>query len=401
MASNFAFGQLHGRLVALRDALERRLLPPVRAPGDDAIWSGLWYLLFPFIPIAIPLFGHADVKLTLLSCAVFLPLYFGSFWARDTRIRIGVAFAVALLGAGLFPANTYSNTFTVYACVMAAGMSRRQVALVFLIAQGLLAAAAFSTQSAQLASFIMVLTVLVGISATLATRFYIAKARKQHALRLSHDEISRLAKVAERERIGRDLHDLLGHTLSVIALKSELATRIGPRDAAAAIREMSEVSRIAREALTQVRRAVAGMREMGLAAELANARLALSAAMVEFEYPAQALELHPEIETVLALALREAVTNVIRHADARRCRASIAREDAMVTLRIADDGQGGARGEGGGLSGMRTRIEQIGGSLGIVTGPSGTTLEVRLPWREPPVPAIDTGTARARLRAVR
>src|SRR5205814_6582017 len=103
----------------------------------------------------------------------------------------------------------------------------------------------------------------------------IQRARANQALRLSQDEVRRLAQVAERERIGRDLHDLLGHSLSVIALKSELASKLFTRDSAAAAREIADVERIARESLGQVRRAVAGMRALGLRAELANARLAL------------------------------------------------------------------------------------------------------------------------------
>jgi two-component system sensor histidine kinase DesK len=234
-------------------------------------------------------------------------------------------------------------------------------------------------------------------------RMYAANARKQAALRLSQDEVARLAKVAERERIGRDLHDLLGHTLSVVAIKAELANKLFGRDPAAAQAEIADVEKIAREALGQVRRAVTGMRAVGIRAEFANARLALGAVAVDFDYRAPDFSLHPEVETVLALALREAATNIIRHAGARRCSAELLREGANVVLTVRDDGVGGALVDGNGLSGMRERIEGLGGTLGVSSERGrGTQLRIALPWRErdPEGPGRDEATPTRRLRAV-
>src|SRR5690606_24618433 len=138
------------------------------------------------------------------------------------------------------------------------------------------------------------------------------------ALRLSHDEVRRLASLAERERIGRDLHDLLGHTLSMVALKSDLAGRLLARDPAAAHREIGEVSRVAREALSQVRRAVSGIRAAGFAAELASARLLLETDGIAFDYRFDdglgAGILPAGVESALAMTVREAATNIQRHA---------------------------------------------------------------------------------------
>jgi len=333
-------------------------------------------------------------------------LHFLSFWLRGWR-RVGIALAIAALAPALLPANPFANTFTIYGVVSAAELPLPRALLVLLLSIAMLLGALMYSET-QAALFVTLLTLLVSSNAFVAVRFYAANARKQAALRLSQEEIERLAKVAERERIGRDLHDLLGHTLSVITIKAELANKLATRDPAAAQIEMADVERIAREALGQVRRAVSGMRAVGLRAEFANARLALGAVAVDFEYRAPDLNLHPEIETVLALALREAATNIIRHADARRCDADLLREGANVVLAVTDDGVGGARADGNGLSGMRERVAALDGCLSIESlAGQGTRLRIALPYR-PPAPVdpelgADDDAARApapRLRAV-
>ena len=208
--------------------------------------------------------------------------------------------------------------------------------------------------------------------------------RKDAALKLSYQEVRRLASTAERERIGRDLHDLLGHTLSMVALKSDLAARLVERDPDAARREIDEVGRGARQALDQVRRAVSGIRAAGLAAELASARLLLETDGVDFGYELGAGGGHPaltpETQSILALTVREAVTNIQRHASAHSARVRFSVEGGQALLRIEDDGRGGAIVPGNGLAGMRERLEASGGSLRVGPGADGgTCVEARLP----------------------
>ncbi|WP_243398201.1 sensor histidine kinase [Deinococcus koreensis] len=166
-------------------------------------------------------------------------------------------------------------------------------------------------------------------------------------------EKERLAADAERERIARDLHDLLGHTLSVIVLKSELASKLAGRDPARAAQEIREVERISRGALQEVRAAVRGYRGSGLNAELVRAKVALDAADVTLRAPETLPELPPETEQAAAMLLREAVTNVVRHARAREVRVSLTRQGRDYRLVIHDDGVGGVAPEGSGLTGMR------------------------------------------------
>ena len=218
------------------------------------------------------------------------------------------------------------------------------------------------------------------------------KTRSDAQLRLSHEEVRRLAALAERERIGRDLHDLLGHTLSLVALKSDLASRLLAHDPAAARREMQDVSGVARDALAQVRRAVSGIRAAGLAAELASARLLLESDGVRFDYDMAEVPLSAEQETVLALAVREAVTNIQRHARASGASVRLHSADHEVSLRVEDDGRGGAIVPGNGLCGMRERIEALGGRLRVDAMPGqGTRVQVTLPLLA--ASAVDTTAA--------
>ena len=151
-------------------------------------------------------------------------------------------------------------------------------------------------------------------------------------------EVRRLAASAERERIGRDLHDLLGHTLTLVAVKADLAARLCDRDPLAARREMEEVAAAAREALGEVRTAVVGMNGASLALEIERARVMLAAAKVDAQIRADAASPDARREAVLAMALREAVTNVIRHAGATCCTIGVDDDGSGLRLSVRDDG---------------------------------------------------------------
>jgi two-component system sensor histidine kinase DesK len=205
-------------------------------------------------------------------------------------------------------------------------------------------------------------------------------SRKQ--LLRKQEEVEHMARIAERERISRDLHDLLGHSLSLIALKAELAGKLAGRDAEACKREIRDIETAARTALFEVRAAVTGYRQSGLAGALASARASLAAANVELHEQVERFTMPPASEHVLALALREAVTNVVRHAGATRCTLGLALEQDTAVLRVADDGTR-LRDErdvrsGNGLAGMRERAAAIGGRLAISVG-KGLALELRVP----------------------
>lgn len=361
-------------------------------PGEQGgmRWYPVLILVWTFWVFATPLFAPNAFPYwlwpTVASFPVFLWLYFRAFYG-DLRRMLGNALGIAALGYLLLPFNPGGQSYLIYACAFFPFClaPRRAVALML----GVMAVFVVEATVLGLHWIYLLSTVLVGLVVGAMNLAFRRSADKTAELRLSHDEVRRLAALAERERIGRDLHDLLGHTLSVIALKSELAGRLFDRDRddpearRAAREEIREVERVARDALGQVRRAVTGIRAAGLEAELASARLALLAADVHLDYRLDTLELTPPQETALALALREAVTNVIRHARAGRVEIELRREGVDAVLQISDDGRGCAQPPGNGLNGMRERIEAIGGALRIESTPGvGTRLHLRLPLCE-------------------
>ncbi len=196
-------------------------------------------------------------------------------------------------------------------------------------------------------------------------------------LRRSQEEVTRIAKVAERERIARDLHDLLGHTLSVIVLKSELASKLAEKNPAKAIQEIRDVERISREALQEVRSAVRGYRSSGLEAELANISLALEAAQIRLEQFIMPLALEWATEQTLAFILREAITNVVRHSQAKTCLVSLEQIGQKVRLEIYDDAQLELT-EGNGIVGMRERVAALAGEFALTTSGGKRGISVKL-----------------------
>ena len=354
-----------------------------RPPWADAIHL-LWSVWVFIVPMFSP-HGY-DLRwalLTALSYPVFVALFAGTLLAPEARVRWYAAGMVALCLA-LLPWYPSGLSYFVFGCVMLGAAGWRSVwaylgALLLLNALLLLVARGIGYPWSALA-WMPVTTLVIGLIVQVERQV----EEKDAALRLSHDEVRRLAALAERERIGRDLHDLLGHTLSMVALKSDLAGRLLARDPEAARHEIAEVSRVARDALSQVRGAVSGIRAAGLAGELASARLLLETSGVAFDYRIDEgfarRPLPAGVESALALTLREAATNVQRHAGARRAEAALDVEGEEAVLRIADDGHGGAIVPGNGLSGMRERIEALRGSLRIESERGrGTRLQARVP----------------------
>ncbi len=351
---------------------------------------GPWVWLVWLVWLAGPAFlgiheFHHWVLPTALSVPVFLAVYVAAY-LMPRRHMAWHALAIIGICMAVTPFNPFAQTYAVYACAVAAGWSapRRSGVLV-------LALLALYTAEWFLLRFPGISIINIWILCPIIAGLIMAqRSQAQHRaeLRLSHDEIRRLAASAERERIGRDLHDLLGHTLSMVALKSELAGRLIKRDPAAAKREMADVERVARDALSQVRSAVSGIRAAALASEFASARLLLETAGVHMDYWSDGNELPPDVETCLALVLREAVTNIQRHARASRVEVSVIAGAGCVVLRVRDDGRGGIGAHGNGLTGMRERIAARGGEIWIDSPQGrGTALEVRLPLPRVPLGA--------------
>ena len=185
-------------------------------------------------------------------------------------------------------------------------------------------------------------------------------------------ELAELAVTAERERLARELHDVLGRTLSLIAVKAELAGRLHARGDPAAASEMGDVQGLAREALREVRGAITGDRIPSVANELAAAPAALGAAGIAFRVDGTTDGINPKHDATVAWVMREAVTNVIRHSGARSCRMSLRANDGATTLEVFDDGHGAENIAGGtGLEGLAQRVRAQGGTFEAGPGASG------------------------------
>jgi two-component system, NarL family, sensor histidine kinase DesK len=346
--------------------------------NDEHKWMPLMWLPFMFWFFLDPYWKHAGpLRWTwnTLAGLFFIFLYMQAF-SRPGRVK-NISIALMLLMATIFlPLNGGAIGFFIYvASAVGFNPKLRWVVPLLVLDDAILMFYAYRLHMdlASWGSFVL-LIILVG----LGNHHWAAKECARQELRLANDEIEHLAKVAERERIARDLHDVLGHTLSLITLKSELARKLVDRDPERAKQEMQDVENTSRAALADVREAIRGYRSDGIFAELARARAALETAGVSVECNTDPLQLSPAQESVLSLALREAVTNVVRHAEARRCNVTLKRSETLCTLEVSDDGRGVAGPEGNGLRGMRERLEALGGSLQLLTS-NGTRLIIDLP----------------------
>jgi two-component system sensor histidine kinase DesK len=349
-----------------------------RMDRGDFFW--LAYLVFYLIePLErrSPVFWLESIGIIL----VFIALYFGFLRFKQFRLRLLMLVGMYLLGALTFPSNSGAIAFFIYAAAFLPFLvSSVPVVLLSFLAESILVVLEGwgLHRNPYNSAFGIFFIVVVGGS----NIFFAQKQRANSKLQMAQEEIEALAAVAERERIARDLHDVLGHTLSVIVLKAELAGRLLGRgdDTARAMEEIGDVERTARTALAEVRETIGGYRTRGLVAEMEAARAVLTAAGVQLhiERAPEPGSLRPAEETVLALALREAVTNIVRHAQAQTCRLRFAMENGQHSLVIEDDGLHTAAHEGNGLRGMRERVESIGGRL-LLEREHGTRLSIELP----------------------
>ena len=357
--------------------------------AGDYIW--LAYSAFFFIePIARN--NPRYWILNALIYALFVAVYIAAVQTRSHTRKLILIAAMALIGLAAFPFNAGSSCFFTFATAILPFTIESTTIIVAAVTFLSVAACAegrlFHVDWPNYA-----IAVLMMIVVTTSNIFIAQKKRATDLLLQAQEENQRLAALAERERIARDMHDVLGHTLSVIVLKSELARRLlepetgtAPTLAAA---EIADIETTARKALAEVRSAIVGYRSEGLAAELELARRTLRSAGVTLDLDTSlspaSLHLSATEETVLSLAVREAVTNIVRHAGATTClmRLSVT-SDGFHSLLVEDDGHRvvDSPREGNGLRGMRERVQSLGGRFRIGSGGAslpGTALLIELP----------------------
>lgn len=343
--------------------------------------TGLAWLALLGSPIAELFRGHHSqtfVVLGLIGLASFIAVYVYGFFRtffqkeetwRSWMIVLLLTSLASALSLGLGGTRLVTMVFVVTAacCSLSEPMAIRSIVGISTLT--VVVAALVGTPVTDIASFVFQL-VLIGTALMFLRRLI----RTNGELRSARVENARLAVSEERLRFARDLHDLLGHSLSLIALKSELAGRLIEVDPERAKAEVNDIEQVTRDALREVREAVSGYRQPALDAELAGARAALDAAGIRCDIVRSAGRLPPIVEATLGWAVREGVTNVIRHSGAARCDIQLEQRREDVRLTITDDGQAETNFEprrtvraGCGLAGLNERLIGQGGEL--IAGP--------------------------------
>jgi two-component system sensor histidine kinase DesK len=345
-------------------------------------WRGwimyVWLVYLVFF-VAPPIFEHAAWKTRLytgLGVAAFLVFYFGYFYARQSW-RYACVAGIVVLGILFAPSNNGAAAFFIYSASFVPFLVEGELRAALLIG-GVVAIAALESWLLHISNGFTFPAVFLSTFIGAGNIYFAQRARHAEIMRKAHEELEHMAKVAERERIARDLHDVLGHTLSLIALKSELAGKLIDRDPSQAKVEIRDVEVASRHALAEVRQAILGYRAQGLAYEFKQARSTLETAGVRVSAQVAEIPLPATHDTVLSLALREAVTNIVRHARAQHCWMSLTRQNGKSYLEVRDDGRGGQQVEGNGLRGMRERVEALGGQVERDTR-EGTRIRIALP----------------------
>ena len=341
----------------------------------DSPWPWLAYLGIYFFPWFVRAPRAEELWLTAAILPAFLFLYFRGFGLNDRRTLPYVAGLAFLAFAGVQIMGT-SIVFLSYAAALTGFVRPKALALRTLAA--LVAAIAVMWLVADLPIRFMLPSIFFAVTTGLSCMISAESAAREDALIASQATVERLAKLSERERIARDMHDLLGHQLSIVAVKADLALKLVERDPAAAAGELQDIQTMARNALTEVRAAVDDLKLASVAVEIESARRALDASDVRLITDAQIGAIPQHLERPIALIIREAVTNVVRHAAAQRCWLTLRLQRDDLVLAIRDDGAGGVAQEGHGLAGIRERVRELGGRFTLQSA-NGTQLQAEFP----------------------
>lgn len=345
--------------------------------GMSAVWLG--FLVFPAMTVWASPHGlglRVAGMLALLAFAGVFVYGCGTCWSESASARrplahwlflalVGITGALLLLiGIDVLALTPFLVSFLAFTFSVRSGLGG--AAVIWAVAT---LTAWITGAGAEWVNLFLILGIVS--VASFATR--IANTRG-----LEYDRAMDALRLAdERERVARDVHDVLGHSLTVVAVKAELAERLLEVDVARARSELAEIRTLTRTALAEVRETVGGLRVAALADEIDSARTALGGAGIRADLPDDLSVVDPRHRTVLAWVLREAVTNVVRHSGARRCRVSLGER----TLVVEDDGRGlRGRREGNGIRGLRERVEGVGGHVDVGPGERGvgTRVEVTL-----------------------
>ncbi len=338
----------------------------------------LVYLVFYFIPWLFKTPSVNDLIAIVLALAVFLPIYFHGHKQTGLKSIPHVA-TISLIGFAVSPFFGSHGVFHVYAMVQAGFLRPERFAWVLVVITTSVFTV-FSWLTLQpwweygFALFIGLITAIGAISTA-------GRIEKNDQLERTRELDQQLAAVTERERIAQDLHDLLGQTLTMVALKSEVAVKLFDKKPKQAKRELEEIRDAARTALKDVRNAVAGMNKTTLALEISRAQQILSSANIELKIVGDTPNLNSQSDQVLGLTVRETMTNIVRHSQADQAMLTISTDGQSLNVIVEDNGTPSSIEEGSGLTGLRRRIDDLGGITRFELTP-GLKISMQIPnWR--------------------
>ncbi len=378
--------------------MSRRDTPPAIMTRDDsapghrptadglpwwrrALLQGAGYFLPNTLFLAIPVMlavtrlDPVPAALVVVEVVAVAVLFLGAtvvmHWTLPRRwLWVGALLAVAAVPALLFadPGTPvyYSPYVTACAAVLLPWRSSRLLVVGIALAGVVVGVAQRDV--------LVIAMAVTGAALGLSIGLSLAHEATREALTREQERTAALAAVAERERIGRDLHDILGHSLTTIAVRADLAARLVDRDPGTAKVEIAGLAQVARQALADVRATASGMTQVRVAAEVASARSVLGAAGIACQAPSALPPYDDETAELFGYVVREAVTNVVRHSGAATC--TIEADDRSVT--VTDDGRGIRDEPRTGLAGLADRLARAGGHLQIGSPGRGTTVRAVL-----------------------
>ncbi|WP_188487389.1 sensor histidine kinase [Williamsia phyllosphaerae] len=360
----------------------------VRSPGrDDIRWAfpAIWlvFLAYPVISllgadesVARTVAGLALIAafgaLYVVACVHVIPMQRSS---PDPRVALRYFVVLALIAAATEPilANGCLSFGPFLIAITVFGLSRPFGIAVTAVVVGLALIGPEVLDGWDFDPGTVIALVVSGGAMLVARNLQLREREREAAEERKRELDEQLAVIAERERVARDVHDILGHSLTVITLKSELAGRLIDIDPERAKAELAELHSMSRRALAEVRSTVGGLRTPDLRTELASARTALTAAEIEADLPTDLADLPPARSALFAWVVRESVTNVVRHSGARRCAVDVT--DGHIE--VVDDGCGiDEHAFGNGLRGLTERVDAAGGALSVRATGTGTAVRV-------------------------
>ncbi|MEU0537283.1 sensor histidine kinase [Amycolatopsis tolypomycina] len=371
---------------------------PIPDPEHKGPGSWRWPIiavgfLLPFlVPVARSLLAGPEVTVEAVLTGVVVGTYslcylgFPFVSGRNRRVKLAFGIGMNVLGVLALASTSASGFVLLYGTAVVVFLVPPAWSVIIDLSALAIGAVILLVQGRFLADYGDLIT--VG-SITLAMFFMGNLVRAVRRLERANEEIATLAVANERERLARDLHDLLGHSLTTITVKAGLARRVleSAGDIPRAVEEIREVESLTRSALSDVRATVSANREVSLSAELVGARAALRAAEIDADLPHAVDNVRPEFQPTFGYVLREAVTNVLRHSGAKRVRVRL----GDTWLEVEDDGTATDVVAGNGLRGLTERLAAIGGTVRTSVRPGGGLLvraEVALPAPSPATPAV-------------